>query len=413
MTQLTNEELKIQTALLFPTNGVGAISALDLRTQFDNVADSLPFKLLRNIAPDADDDVNNTGGNGATQIGDIWINELTNQAYLCLDNSIGAAIWANITSGGGGGGGVVDGTFGDITVTDGGLTWTINDSAVTLPKIQDIANNTVLGRLSESDGPVMELDASALFSLMGLSAIADSGNAADLTSGILPAARFDDTAHGNRSGGSLHAAVIAGGASGFMTGADKTKLNGIAVGATANSSDATLLNRANHTGTQAAATITGLATVATSGSASDLGTGTLPVGRLSFTKAQLDVIVSDDNVAYIDTAQNFTKSQGSTPVALTDATNITTDASLSNVFTVTLGGSRTLANPTNVVAGRTYAWIITQDGTGGHTLAYGSNFDFPGGTAPTIASGANDVSLITGIAISSSRILCAASVDFS
>jgi hypothetical protein len=42
---------------------------------------------------------------------------------------------------------------------------------------------------------------------------------------------------------------------GVMTGADKTKLNGIATGATANSSDATLLNRANHTGTQLASTI--------------------------------------------------------------------------------------------------------------------------------------------------------------
>ena len=42
---------------------------------------------------------------------------------------------------------------------------------------------------------------------------------------------------------------------GVMTSADKTKLNGIATGATANSSDATLLNRANHTGTQVASTI--------------------------------------------------------------------------------------------------------------------------------------------------------------
>ncbi len=38
--------------------------------------------------------------------------------------------------------------------------------------------------------------------------------------------------HGNLSGGSLHAAVIAAGANGFMTGADKTKLDGIATGAT-------------------------------------------------------------------------------------------------------------------------------------------------------------------------------------
>lgn len=52
-----------------------------------------------------------------------------------------------------------------------------------------------------------------------------------------------------------HADVVEGGASGYMTGAMATKLAGIAVGATQNSSDATLLARANHTGTQVAATI--------------------------------------------------------------------------------------------------------------------------------------------------------------
>ena len=45
---------------------------------------------------------------------------------------------------------------------------------------------------------------------------------------------------------------------GLMTSADFTKLAGVATGATANSSDATLLDRANHTGTQATSTITGL-----------------------------------------------------------------------------------------------------------------------------------------------------------
>jgi hypothetical protein len=43
----------------------------------------------------------------------------------------------------------------------------------------------------------------------------------------------------------------------------KTKLDGIAEGATANSSNATLLARANHTGTQAVGTITGLGGAAT------------------------------------------------------------------------------------------------------------------------------------------------------
>lgn len=49
--------------------------------------------------------------------------------------------------------------------------------------------------------------------------------------------------------------AVAAGNAGLMTGADKAKLDGIAAGATANSADATLLNRANHTGTQLANTI--------------------------------------------------------------------------------------------------------------------------------------------------------------
>lgn len=102
----------------------------------------------------------------------------------------------------------------------------------------------------------------AVGTITGLAAIATSGSAADLSAGTLPAARFDDTAHGARAGGTTHAVVIAAGAAGFMTGTDKTKLDGVATGATANSSDAVLLARANHTGTQLAATISDFSTAA-------------------------------------------------------------------------------------------------------------------------------------------------------
>lgn len=58
----------------------------------------------------------------------------------------------------------------------------------------------------------------------------------------------------------------------------KAKLDGIADGATANQTDAYLLSRANHTGTQAAATVTGLSAVATTGAYADLsGKPTVPV----------------------------------------------------------------------------------------------------------------------------------------
>jgi hypothetical protein len=59
-------------------------------------------------------------------------------------------------------------------------------------------------------------------------------------------------------------------ASWWAASASKTKLDGIASGATANSSDAALIARTNHTGTQPAITITGLAAVATSGAYADL-----------------------------------------------------------------------------------------------------------------------------------------------
>lgn len=57
---------------------------------------------------------------------------------------------------------------------------------------------------------------------------------------------------------------------GFMSAADKSKLDAIEAGATANASNAALRDRSTHTGTQPAASITGLADVATSGDYDDL-----------------------------------------------------------------------------------------------------------------------------------------------
>lgn len=94
-------------------------------------------------------------------------------------------------------------------------------------------------------------------------------------------------------------------------------------------------------------------------------------------------------VALLDQANVFTKGQSVTPVALTDAATINTDASLSNTFTVTLGGNRTLANPTNMTSGQIINWRIRQDGTGSRTLAYGSKFKWPGGTAPVLTTTAS------------------------
>lgn len=70
---------------------------------------------------------------------------------------------------------------------------------------------------------------------------------------------ISDIQHGSRSGGALHADATTS-VSGFMSNTDKTKIDSVQSGATANSSDATLLTRANHTGTQLAATISDIQT---------------------------------------------------------------------------------------------------------------------------------------------------------
>lgn len=92
-------------------------------------------------------------------------------------------------------------------------------------------------------------------------------------------------------------------------------------------------------------------------------------------------------------------------VALTDGASIAMDLATGINFTVTLGGNRTLANPSNVKVGQQGRIRIVQDGTGGRTLAYGANWEFAGATAPilSIAAAAEDVLYYD--CISATRIL--------
>lgn len=98
--------------------------------------------------------------------------------------------------------------------------------------------------------------------------------------------------------------------------------------------------------------------------------------------------------AGIDTAQTFTKGQRGEITVLTDGATITPDLADSNNYSVTLAGNRTLANPTNTTAGQSGSIFVSQDGTGSRTLAYGTYWDFAGGTAPTLSTAASSVDRI-------------------
>jgi hypothetical protein len=117
-----------------------------------------------------------------------------------------------------------------------------------------------------------------------------------------------------------------------------------------------------------------------------------------------DVQAYDADTAKTDVVQSFTAAQRGAVSALTDGATITADFALANNFSVTLGGNRTLANPSNLVAGQSGVIKITQDGTGSRTLAYGSNWDFAAGTAPTLTTTANAVDILAYYVDSSSNI---------
>ena len=93
----------------------------------------------------------------------------------------------------------------------------------------------------------------------------------------------------------------------------------------------------------------------------------------------------------------------SVPSALTDGATIAVNAALSNNFTVTIAGNRTLSNPTNLVAGQILNFQITQDATGNRTLAFGANYN----GAISLNPAANAVTLFSCYASSSSSLQCA------
>jgi len=93
--------------------------------------------------------------------------------------------------------------------------------------------------------------------------------------------------------------------------------------------------------------------------------------------------------------------------SLVDGATITPDFGANQNFTVTLGGNRTLANPSNVTSdkvGQVGSVFVVQDGTGGRTLSFGSDWEFIGAAAPTLSTAANAVDRIDYIVRSTTSI---------
>ena len=147
------------------------------------------------------------------------------------------------------------------------------------------------------------------------------------------------------------------------------------------------------------ATLTALAGVTFAADKALYATGDDAFGTFTFVSYMRGLMASADEASFkaainhtsglAQTAvvNTFTKAQRTTIVTLADGTTITPDMDDGNDFEVTLGGNRSLANPTNLTAGQSGSIRVIQDGTGSRTLTYGTYWKFTGGTPPTLSTG--------------------------
>jgi hypothetical protein len=120
-----------------------------------------------------------------------------------------------------------------------------------------------------------------------------------------------------------------------------------------------------------------------------------------------------DAKASTSSANTWTAGQRGEITALTSGTSITIDMADSNNFSVTLGHNATFANPSNDTAGQCGSIFITQDGTGSRTASWGTDWDFAGGTAPTLTTTAGAVDRIDYVILDSSNIHAVATLNYS
>jgi len=115
-----------------------------------------------------------------------------------------------------------------------------------------------------------------------------------------------------------------------------------------------------------------------------------------FAWSQVLTYLTTSLFAKLNVVQSYTKQQNFGAVAITSASasiawNLDDAQAAKHTFTE----NTTLANPTNMVDGGTYTIILTQHASSPKTLAFGSAYKWPAGTAPTVTATNSAVDILT------------------
>ena len=135
-----------------------------------------------------------------------------------------------------------------------------------------------------------------------------------------------------------------------------------------------------------------------------LGAGVIVIG---------DGTTDPSTESLVDTARTWTAAQRGEVTALTSATTVTIDMAVSNNFSVTMAHNIAFANPSNDTAGQSGSIFITQPASGNHTATFGTDWEFAGGTAPTLSTAVDAVDRIDYIIMSGTKIQAVATLAYS
>jgi hypothetical protein len=163
---------------------------------------------------------------------------------------------------------------------------------------------------------------------------------------------------------------------------------------------------------------TNTASVVTVGGTQTLTGKTLTTPAFSGTPTGLDASTTAKGISEFSTADEFRAGTDTTrslvvdqvwasaaEVTLSDAATIAVNMATFFNATVTLGGNRTLGQPSNTKVGQSGVIRVVQPGSGGpYTLAYHADWEFAGGTAPVLSTAANAQDLLFYQVIGPNRI---------
>lgn len=265
---------------------------------------------------------------------------------------------------------------GDVTNTAGSQSMTIANSAVTLAKMANLAPNSIIGNNTGSAATPLALTTTQTKVLLAIVESDVSGLVSDLaakvtgntviTAATKTKVTYDAKGLVTAGADATQDDILDGSINRSYTNTEKTKLAGIASGATANSSDAALLARINHTGTQTASTVSDFNLASRAQTEAELIAGTNITITPASTGATRTLTISSAG------------GSGITRSISTVTTTVTLAATTSTDFVVFIGASGLVTLPTAI--GNTNRYTLKNIDTTNKTISTTSAQTMDGST---------------------------------